>query len=94
MHSYFKEWSVIWTIYNGYLLGQIEHWGSKWWCNKLWPNILWFHATNVQSFGCIIFTWKMSFDRYNNERSVEESECSINWKTEQRKKFQKQKKGK
>ena len=36
--------------------------------------------------------WKMSVDRYDNERSIEEVECSGNLKTEHRKKVQKKNK--
>ena len=33
-----------------------------------------FMRKNVQSSGCIVFTCMMSFDRYDNERTIEESE--------------------
>ena len=56
-------------------------------------NMLWFHATNVQSPGWIIFTRKISFDRYDHKILIDESECIRNWKTEQTKKVQKQNKG-
>ena len=55
--------------------------------------IIWFRVTNVQSSGWIIFRWKMYFDIYNNERSIEEAVCSGSWNTEQRKKDKKRKEG-
>ena len=48
---------------------------------------------DVQSSGWIIYGWNNYFDRYNKNRSIEESECSVNWNTGQRKKVWKQKKG-